>query len=210
MAKRSRCLKDATQSPASALNKAPQHIQTLVGLLQKSIAELPMKLAADALIVINHSVPFRKAIAQLRQDDQEFLRFQSRLNAAINLGKPHLRPIGEEEPGLTCNTRLNKLADVPRFDPQAVNRSLYIQGSNVLLNLLFSTAGVVRQKHGEKCRDRGCPSSYCPDCIPPDHAVVYTQLLATKHPIQRAHSLIPLWTGQHSDMPQQRAVHAHG
>lgn len=49
----------------------------------------------------------------------------------------------------------------------------------------------------------------CPG-VPPHNAIALTRWPTCTEAIPPAHSLIPLWTGQHSDMPLQRSENAHG
>lgn len=58
------------------------------------------------------------------------------------------------------------------------------------------------------CREYGSHCAQGGPSIPVDYASL-TQHPALAHAIQHAHSLIPLWAGQHSATPLQRAENAH-
>lgn len=62
----------------------------------------------------------------------------------------------------------------------------------------------------KNCSDNSRKGGHHSPSVPPDYTPVLTGRPARTNCIPPAHSLIPLWTGQHSDMPLQRSENAHG
>jgi len=147
---------------------------------------------------LHHAIPGLRVLLQKAQKDE------NALNASTTFQHGH-REV-DREPCQIARLYETRLFE-QIFNCSAVVKPLrqelgqimhVVCESKVVAETLLSQVKDDRNQNSEERDSCSRPCAHCGNCVPPDHTVIYTQLVASKDPIPFAHSLNPLWTGGHS------------